>query len=662
MLPHRFVPFLVLLSFGVVLAITASPAAAQCELHETQKLVASNGAASDQFGGNVAISGSTLVVGAGYRDCALGADCGSAYVFRLNGVNWVQEAELISSDLAPFDHFGRAVAADGERIVVGAVRYEPNGPISAAAVYVFRFDGTAWVQETKLTAPDTAQSRYFGRSVAVLGDRVFVGAPFGSGGVGSLYIFRRQGTAWMLEANLLPPAPCVDDGFGYAVSVYGDRALVGTPENFCQSNVASPPGGAYVFRREGTNWLQEAQLPRPPGFSTQVLGAAVSLSDNVALVGHLFNDQSAASVYRRAGTLWSYEALLGPLVGGTALLSVATDGNVAVVGGYIPVTHVFIHNGNNWPEVAQLKPTDAPGGSPAVSLSGLHVLFGAPGDDNAGGINAGAAYVFDLPRDCNANGVADDCDITSGTSQDLDGNGFPDECCPLVRSPLSEANGAAKNRYISILPQHAGYQTALRVKLTSLNHPDPPGGSPHRDFSAFEGQTRWVGPPSDFPESSSDLRTFKGAPLQCSPHFMDWGNVGLLHVYGDAIVPSSRFDVQAVFEACSLPMESNYSVPPLQASTARWADVAPPYQQTCADSSCSPCTAEDCVTQPDTLDITSLVNKFKSVVGAPSKVEAQLQPNAPDPLNDLNALDIVVAIDAFKGFGYAYPGPTACPP
>jgi len=56
------------------------------------------------------------------------------------------------------------------------------------------------------------------------------------------------------------------------------------------------------------------------------------------------------------------------------------------------------------------------------------------------------------------------------------------------------------------------------------------------------------------------------------------------------------------------------------------------------------------------------VNKFKSVVGAPSKVEAQLQPNAPDPLNDLNALDIVVAIDAFKGFGYAYPGPTACPP
>mgnify|MGYP001573617214 FL=1 len=90
MFSHRFVPIVVSLSLGVALVITTSPAAAQCELHETQKLLASNGAASDQFGGNVAVSGNTLVVGASNRDCAAGSDCGSAYVYRLIGDKWVQ--------------------------------------------------------------------------------------------------------------------------------------------------------------------------------------------------------------------------------------------------------------------------------------------------------------------------------------------------------------------------------------------------------------------------------------------------------------------------------------------------------------------------------------------------------------------------------------------
>ena len=430
MLPHRFVPIVVSFSLGVALAITTSPAAAQCELHETQKLIASNGAASDFFGYRVAISGNVVVVGASGRDCTSGANCGSAYVFRLSGANWVQEAELIPPDLAPFDRFGGAVAVAAERIVVGAADSDPNGVSSAGAAYVFRFDGTAWVQEAKLTAPDAAEFDRFGTSVAVQGDRVFVGAP-SSGVDGSLYIFRRQGTAWMIEAKLLPP-PCADASFGWAVSVHGDRALVGGPSDFCQSNVAvlSPPGAAYVFRREGTNWLQEAILPSPPGCCSQSFGAAVSLSDSVAVVGHEFNNQSVASVCRRSDTMWSFEALLGPLVGNTPLLSVATDGDAAVVGGYIGPTHVFIHDGTNWPEVAQLTATDAPGGlvGYAVSMSADRVLVGAAGDDNAGGIDAGAAYVFNVPRDCNANNVADECDIANGQSLDANGNGIPDEC------------------------------------------------------------------------------------------------------------------------------------------------------------------------------------------------------------------------------------------
>lgn len=671
MISRRIVSTVVSLAAGAVLAFASTPAAAQCELSETQKLIASNGAASDNFGNNVAISGNTLVVGAGSRDCAMGPDCGSAYIFRLNGADWVQEDELIPSDPAPGDRFGGDsfggfVAVDGDRIVVGAAFSDPGGLSNAGAAYVFRFDGTTWVQETKLTAPDAATSDFFGYSVAIRGDRVFLGAP-GAGDGGSLYIFRRQGTAWMLETKLLYPEPCGGASFGNAVSAHGDRVLVGAPTNVCQSNVASPPGAAYVFGRVGTNWFLEAQLPWPGGFSTQVLGVAVSLSDDVALVGHTFNDQSAASIYRRSGTTWSYEALLGPLVGNTPYLSVATDGDAAVVAMInTGEAHVFVRDGNNWPEVAQLSATDAALGDMLypVSMSGDHIVFGNYRDDEAGGIDAGSAYVFDLPHDCNVNGVGDACDIASGFSQDLDGNGYPDECCVPVASPIAEPGAVAKNRYITLEPGNPGCSTALRVTLSSLHHPDPPTSpsSPPQDFVSSQGQVRWVGPPSDFPESSSDGTTFKGAKLQCLPHYMDWSTVGSLHVYGSEILPSSVYDVQAVAIACLPSVEANYSLPPLSVTTARWADVAPPYQQTCAVSGCTPCTAVDCVSQPDALDIVSMVNKFKSLAGAPSKVEAQLQPDAPDPLDDLNALDIVVAVGAFKGFGYAYAGPTACPP
>lgn len=339
MLPYRFITIAVSISLGVVLAFATSPAAAQCELHETQKLIASNGGASDGFGYAVSISGNTLVFGAGSHDCAAGTNCGSAYVFRLNGANWVQEAELIPSDPAPGDGFGGAVAVDGDRIVVGAAGSDPNGLNAAGAAYIFRFDGTVWVQEIKLTAPDAAQSDYFGYSVAVLGDRVFVGAPYkdvvGNHNAGAVYVFRRQGAVWVKEGMLALSGNCIDVYFGLVVSVHGDRALVGMEED-CYGNVASPLGGAIVFRREGTNWIFEARLPRPPA-SIEVYGGTVALSDNVALVGFKYNGSpgGGAAVCRRSGTTWSFEAMLASPVGFATFYPVATDGEAALVANYL---------------------------------------------------------------------------------------------------------------------------------------------------------------------------------------------------------------------------------------------------------------------------------------------------------------------------------------
>jgi hypothetical protein len=66
-------------------------------------------------------------------------------------------------------------------------------------------------------------------------------------------------------------------------------------------------------------------------------------------------------------------------------------------------------------------------------------------------------------------------------------------------------------------------------------------------------------------------------------------------------------------------------------------------------------------TQPDAIDVTALVNKFKNVTGAAGKAVTQLQPNVPELNADINALDIVAVVDGVKGLAYPFPGPCPCP-
>ena len=83
--------------------------------------------------------------------------------------------------------------------------------------------------------------------------------------------------------------------------------------------------------------------------------------------------------------------------------------------------------------------------------------------------------------------------------------------------------------------------------------------------------------------------------------------------------------------------------------TRRSGDVADPYNP--------PATS----TQPNSLDVVALVNKFKSVAGSPSKGLLQLQPNLLELNADINALDIVAVVDAVKQFAYSFAGPCPCP-
>ncbi len=80
----------------------------QAQSLELRQLTASDAAQGNFFGSAVAVSGDTAVVGARYADCTPGDNCGSAYIYRFNGTSWVEEQKLI----APKPH---SAMASGKR-------------------------------------------------------------------------------------------------------------------------------------------------------------------------------------------------------------------------------------------------------------------------------------------------------------------------------------------------------------------------------------------------------------------------------------------------------------------------------------------------------------------------------------------------------------------
>src|SRR5262245_20878716 len=107
----------------LTIAAAATPARGQCSHTEQAKLIPSGAAWDDKTGVSVAVEGDTAVVGAYQDDNAGGFDAGSAYVFVRAGGVWTQQAMLTNEDGVASDRFGYSVAISGDTVVVG----EPFG-------------------------------------------------------------------------------------------------------------------------------------------------------------------------------------------------------------------------------------------------------------------------------------------------------------------------------------------------------------------------------------------------------------------------------------------------------------------------------------------------------------------------------------------------------
>ena len=213
-----------------------------------QKLLPPDGADHDWFGLAVAVSGDRALVGAFGNDDN-GPDSGSAYVFHYEGIRWSRQCWVVASDGAANDRFGYAVAMHGDVALVGAFGDDEGGSESGSA-YVFRLDGAEWVEEAKLRPSHGEAEDRFGRSVAIWGDTALIGLPQRwSGGIGAGCVFIYDGSNWIEQGRLLPSDGEPYDGYACSVCISGDQGVIGAPEwDYHPGGVPGRLVGAmYVF-------------------------------------------------------------------------------------------------------------------------------------------------------------------------------------------------------------------------------------------------------------------------------------------------------------------------------------------------------------------------------------------------------------------------------
>ncbi len=184
-----------------------------------------------------------------------------------------------------------------------------------SAVYPVTIDPT-FGSVTKLAASDGAASDRFGTSVAISGDTAIVGAPAaGNVDQGAAYIFVRNGSNWIEQQELTPSDGLKGDWFGWSVAIDGDTVIVGAL-NY-HSRLSSDPdfrlGRAYVFVRNGETWSQQQELSSPEERTENSFGRAVAVDGDTAVILQTTNylyGPYAIYVFVRSGQSWSLQQKL----------------------------------------------------------------------------------------------------------------------------------------------------------------------------------------------------------------------------------------------------------------------------------------------------------------------------------------------------------------
>jgi hypothetical protein len=234
------------------------------------------------------------------------SSAGAVYMYRFDNVaeSWVFHSKLVSNVVGGGGRFGFALGLRGNQLVVGSpLDDDPSNAVGYAYAFSRTGDGSTAVwtlnQRFRMTADQGSSAPLlFGLSLSLdsTGTRLAVGAPqagplAGSGVVGAVFVFERNGNTWTQSARVDSPLG-VRGSFGTGVNLQGDLLLAGDPQG---SAISAVRGAAVLFRRQGNgSWAPLESWYRSTG-ATSNYGISVAIAGAQALVGDSTADEPGAT-------------------------------------------------------------------------------------------------------------------------------------------------------------------------------------------------------------------------------------------------------------------------------------------------------------------------------------------------------------------------------
>ncbi|GEM_PF-3583236 len=406
-------------------ALFEKPADGWQDMTETAMLYNNRGPQlHDNVGFSVGIWGRTVVVGMNnYRYDRIGY----ALVYERPAGGWSDmgpTAKLTSTDSHHGDHFGSAVAVNGDTVVVGAYFINTHQRYSGAA-YVYVRPSSGWsdmTESARLTASDAGS--YFchlGASVSIGNGMVLAGAPkrYDVGeSSGAAYLFRKKAKIWKdmeEEHKFLPEVylTCQMEQMGTALDIDGDYAVVGAPGYDVYR------GRVYVYHYEGERWVEVAELKTSSGAPWDRFGYDVAIRGKTIAVGApgYLENMGAVYLFEAGEAGWQDMTESACLVPPDSATGTSFGKSVAVGEGYVVagapysdargfysggIVCLYARPAQGWIDMeptALLTPSDGiryQYFGTSVAVEGSAVFIGAPGDDDKGP-GTGSVYFFEKP-------------------------------------------------------------------------------------------------------------------------------------------------------------------------------------------------------------------------------------------------------------------------
>lgn len=416
------------------------------------ELTSPNKRDNEWFGFRLALTDTTLCIGAAQADSEDVLNCGGVYTYDLSYesasvvrqrsiVDFTSSAfglsgtvvaqEIVHNETTYGDLFGFSVAIgnNGNLLAVGARKRTVSGIVSAGKVYLYNRVGSSWVYSAELTASDKATNDQYGSSIAISanGDRIIVGAftkdVSGITDCGQVYIYVLSGGVWVEESVLSGSDRATSDQFGYAVAIdaSGTRLAVGA-YNKTVSAIAGA-GKVYLYTRSGSAWILETTLTASVITASMYFGTGLAFNTDATLLavgaaGKTFGGTTACGTvtfYTRVGSTWTIGSEIAAsdkqtnAQFGVCLAFDSTNTRLAVganlhdssVASNIGKVYVFRYVNNAWVQDNAFVnnsniPAEQWGNSVAFSFDGTRIIIGAPNNGSLATLYAGAGKVYDV--------------------------------------------------------------------------------------------------------------------------------------------------------------------------------------------------------------------------------------------------------------------------